>query len=161
MDPLNQRVARRAASSATRTGEDSNTSTEREQLSKFLRSQVAKVEALHQQQLNVQSGEHSSRHLVAKRVAARFIESREEAPNDPNVTGWRVACPDGHVRHNPYHNEGDAIDHAKMASDPEWFADRGCRLAPKPGRLERACPPCPGGKHWVVPILAEHRRWNN
>lgn len=23
-------------------------------------------------------------------------------------TGWRVVCPDGQYRHNPYHNEGDA-----------------------------------------------------
>lgn len=60
-----------------------------------------------------------------------------------------VVCPDGLVRHLPYHNLGDAESHARRASDPEWFAKRGCRLAPKPSILENAMTPCPGGKHDV------------
>jgi hypothetical protein len=72
--------------------------------------------------------------------------------------GWEVCCPDGIRRHNPYHNLGDAEAHARRASDPNWFAKRGCRLAPKPGRLEREAPPCSGGEHKAVPIIVQHAR---
>lgn len=71
-------------------------------------------------------------------------------------TGWRVVCPDGLYRHNPYHNEGDAIGHAQLASDPAWFAERGCRLAPKPTQRQQAMSPCSGGRHAVEPMLVEH-----
>lgn len=70
--------------------------------------------------------------------------------------GWEVVCPDHRVRHLPYHNLGDARGHARLASDPERFARRGCRLAPKAGALERSQPPCPGGTHTVRPIVMEH-----
>jgi hypothetical protein len=70
------------------------------------------------------------------------------------ATGWIVVCPDGIRRHNPYHSLGDAEAHARRASDPEWFGKHGCRLAPKPGRLEREAPPCPGGKHEVKLLRA-------
>lgn len=62
---------------------------------------------------------------------------------------WVVVCPDGLVRHLPYSHLDDAESHAKRASDPAWFAKRGCRLAPKPTILETAVSPCPGGKHDV------------
>ena len=66
---------------------------------------------------------------------------------------WEVVCPDGDVRHYPYHNRGDAEAHADRASDPSWFARRGCRLAPKPAPLEASRPPCPGGRHEARPVL--------
>ena len=79
-------------------------------------------------------------------------------PDDPLCSGWEVVCPDGLKRHNPYHNLGDARSHAEHASDPSWFQKRGCRLAPKPAKLELSQPKCPGGRHVVKPILLEPHR---
>jgi hypothetical protein len=77
---------------------------------------------------------------------------------DTDCAGWEVVCPDGRVRHLPYHNRGDAQSHARFASRSDWFAKRGCRLAPKPGQLERSQPPCSGGAHAVRPIAVLHTR---
>lgn len=71
-------------------------------------------------------------------------------------SGWEVVCPDGLVRHFPYHNLEDADAHATKASDPAWFAKRRCRLAPKPSDFEMRKPPCPGGAHHVRPIVLGH-----
>jgi len=79
-------------------------------------------------------------------------------PHDALCSGWEVVCPDGVKRHYPYHNLGDARAHAKRASDPKWFAMRGCRLAPKPSKLELSLPKCPGGRHEAKPILMEPHR---
>jgi hypothetical protein len=73
-----------------------------------------------------------------------------------DCAGWEVVCPDGRVRHLPYHNLGDARSHARFASRPDWFAKRGCRLAPNPGRLEQSQPPCSGGEHTVRPVVVQH-----
>ena len=81
-------------------------------------------------------------------------EREENAYGD--CAGWEVVCPDGRVRHLPYHNLGDARSHARFASRPDWFAKRGCRLASRPGELERAQPPCPGGEHSVRAVVVSH-----
>jgi len=74
----------------------------------------------------------------------------------PICGGWEVVCPDGRVRHNPYHNLGDAESTAEIASrfafgelGPEERA--GCRMWPEPSRVELASPPCSGGLHTVRP----------
>lgn len=85
------------------------------------------------------------------------MPSRQEE-TDTDCAGWEVVCPDGRVRHLPYHNLGDAQSHARFASRSDWFAKRGCRLAPKPGQLERSQPPCSGGAHAVRPIAVLHTR---
>ncbi len=72
--------------------------------------------------------------------------------------GWEVICPDGLSRHYPYHNYGDAESHTRRASDPGWFARRGCRLAPKASARELSMPPCPGGRHLVVALPIVHPR---
>jgi hypothetical protein len=86
-----------------------------------------------------------------KRAPARSVKSHE------TCAGWEVVCPDGRVRHFPYHNLGDAKSHARHASDADWFAKRGCRLAPKPSRLERSQPACCGGRHTVRALVIEHQ----
>ena len=73
---------------------------------------------------------------------------------EDDCAGWEVVCPDGRVRHLPYHNLGDARSHARFASRPDHFARRGCRLAPNPGQLERSCSPCSGGEHAVRPVAS-------
>lgn len=86
------------------------------------------------------------------------ICSGPSGADDALCSGWEVVCPDGVKRHYPYHNLGDAKSHARLASDPTRFANRGCRLAPKPSKLELALPKCPGGRHEVKPILMEPHR---
>lgn len=70
--------------------------------------------------------------------------------------GYEVVCPDGLVRSYPYHDKDGAESHVKHANDPAWFANRRCRLAPKPSELESSKPPCQGGEHHVRPILMQH-----
>lgn len=65
----------------------------------------------------------------------------------PLCTGYEVVCPDGCVRHYPFHNEGDAESTARLASE------RRCRLWPKPSPLELSQPPCPEGHHVVRPMV--------
>lgn len=65
--------------------------------------------------------------------------------------GWEAVCPDGRVRHNPFHNKGDAESMAKLATQ------RRCRLWPEPSELETKQPPCPEGKH-EVRLIAEMAR---
>ena len=60
------------------------------------------------------------------------------------------------MRHWPYHNFGDAESHARYASDPAWFKERGCRLAPEPDDLELSQSPCKGGRHVTRPVLMTH-----
>ncbi len=67
---------------------------------------------------------------------------------------WEVVCPDGRVRHYPYHNLGDAESTARIASKSGVAPGErvGCRMWPEPSPLEAAQPPCPGGSHTVRPI---------
>lgn len=65
---------------------------------------------------------------------------------------WEIVCPDGRLRHYPYHNRGDAEADARALSDPKRFAARGCRLGPGSSARERSQPPCPGGLHVVRPV---------
>ena len=62
--------------------------------------------------------------------------------------GWTVRCPDGKLRHYPYHNEGDARFDAKHISGEKekcWkFTDREDKS-------------CPGGEHTVEPVAFEHK----
>jgi len=74
-------------------------------------------------------------------------QSRRERPHP--CLGWRIVCPDGRVRHAPYHNEGDARCDArhdtkhghKFYEDnpPEWYD-----------------PSCSGGAHTVEPVSWAH-----
>ena len=57
--------------------------------------------------------------------------------------GWEIVCPDGSVRHHPYHNEGDARSDARTCSRRDCEADD--ELNPVAARL----PPCPQGVHSV------------
>ena len=84
--------------------------------------------------------------------------ARAEADRlDSGCAGWEVVCPDGRVRHWPYHNLDDAEAHAERASDLRWIARRGsCRLAPDMDELEASQPPCPGGRHETRPMLIVH-----
>ena len=61
--------------------------------------------------------------------------------------GYEVVCPDGRIRHMPYHNEGDA------RCDASVNTERGHRYSPG-NPPEWYDPPCPGGKHVVRPIVA-------
>lgn len=61
----------------------------------------------------------------------------------PLCTGYEVVCPDGRVRHYPFHNRGDAESTARLAGK------RRCRLWPDPSPLELSQPPCPEGEHTV------------
>lgn len=64
------------------------------------------------------------------------------------VAGYEVVCPDGRVRHYPYHNKGDADCDCGLMNEQQK-----CSFYPKPGRLERSQPPCPLGEHFVRPML--------
>jgi hypothetical protein len=70
----------------------------------------------------------------------------------------RIYCcparPDGLVRHLPCHNQGHAESHARFASNPEWFAKRGC-LAPKAGKQRAVNAAVPRGEHTVRPMIIE------
>lgn len=57
--------------------------------------------------------------------------------------GWEVVCPDGIVRHYPYHNKDDAEAEAR------YFTDTKCQRFKKKSPLEKQHPPCPGGEHTV------------
>jgi hypothetical protein len=75
--------------------------------------------------------------------------------------GYEVVCPDGRVRHMPYHNLGDAESTARVASryavgELAHDVRAGCRCWPEPSRLELSHPPCDGGPHTVRPIAFTH-----
>ena len=72
---------------------------------------------------------------------------RDGAMKAAQCMGWEAVCPDGRVRHYPFHNEDDAEAAAERATA------RGCRPSPKPSDLVRSQPPCCGGIH-VVRMLA-------
>ena len=58
--------------------------------------------------------------------------------------GSEVVCPDGKVRHFPYHNQGDAL------CDARTYSRKGCRAwGGEPSPLEEQLPPCPEGGHTV------------
>lgn len=97
------------------------------------------------------------RENARKRAGNAFQKTSSEADlHDLVCSGWEIVCPDGRVRHYPYHNHGDAQSHAEFASDPKWFAKRGCRLGPESDELELSQPPCPGGDHVARPIMLVH-----
>ena len=64
--------------------------------------------------------------------------------------GHEIVCPDGRVRHYPYHNKGDADADAKHAST------KGCSFFKNKSRLETSQPPCPSGKHKTRPVAFAH-----
>ena len=74
--------------------------------------------------------------------------------NDTSASceGWEVVCPDGRVRHYPFHNEGDARGEARHATS------RRCH-SPKLdlSEIELAQPPCPEGTHVVRAVAEMHR----
>lgn len=61
--------------------------------------------------------------------------------------GWEVVCPDGYVRHHPFHNEDDAHAMAVRATSKRCRGARTLALAIEP--------PCPGGLH-TVRVVAMH-----
>jgi hypothetical protein len=65
-------------------------------------------------------------------------------------TGWEIVCPDGRVRHYPFHNFDDAEDAA------EHCAKR-CDPFRVPSELMASQPPCPHGPHAVRPILMQDK----
>lgn len=66
--------------------------------------------------------------------------------------GWEVVCPDGKVRHFPYHNYGDAT------CDAEVYSSKGCRgNSLRPSVLQRREGPCPEGIHTVRPNSFVHK----
>lgn len=72
----------------------------------------------------------------------------ERAAQREKAISYEVVCPDGRIRTNPYTNQSDANAHAeRVSSNPPYVGS--CRIAPKPGALERALPPCPGGPHHI------------
>lgn len=87
------------------------------------------------------------------RVVQDYQLQVERGPRNNPAHGYEIVCPDGRVRHYPYHNKGDALSTARTVSDPAWHGERGaCRIAPNPSPLEESQPPCPGGKHTVRPV---------
>jgi hypothetical protein len=41
----------------------------------------------------------------------------EGAAQKTDGEGYEIVCPDGHVRHYPYHNEDDALFDAKLCDE--------------------------------------------
>lgn len=73
------------------------------------------------------------------------------APGGKPCSGWEVVCPDGRVRHYPYHNQDDA------QCDADGYSEEGCQghyRHPNPLQLQN--PPCPEGPHTVRPIGFAH-----
>ena len=70
--------------------------------------------------------------------------------SDPVCYGWEIVCPDGKVRHYPFHDEDDAKAEAMLASSQR------CRLWSAPSDLETSQPPCPEGEH-TVRLVEMHR----
>ncbi len=56
---------------------------------------------------------------------------------------WQIVCPDGHVRHAPYHDEAEA------RGDAAVFTATGCRLFGSASSARDNLPPCGGGMHEV------------
>lgn len=64
--------------------------------------------------------------------------------------GYEIVCPDGRVRHYPYHNEGDAESDART-----YTRKQHCRVEPDDPR-GWGDPPCPQGEHTTRPIAMMH-----
>jgi hypothetical protein len=60
---------------------------------------------------------------------------------------FEIVCPDGHVRHFPYTNFGDAEFDAGLIDKSGR-----CRFYATPNELEAKLPVCPGGAHTVRPV---------
>lgn len=63
-----------------------------------------------------------------------------------HCNGHEIVCPDGSVRHYPFHNEGDAKSDAR-----HYTEKRDCKVGPR-SPPEWGDPPCPQGEHTVRPI---------
>jgi hypothetical protein len=64
--------------------------------------------------------------------------------------GWEIVCPDGRVRHYPFHNLDDAEDaagHCAKRCDPYKI----------PSDLMTSQPPCPHGTHTVRPVVMQDK----
>lgn len=92
----------------------------------------------------------SSRRDQGREVELRPSRGAPPAPTRHTCAGWEVVCPDGRVRHYPFHNFGDAESMARLAKE------RRCRLYPEPSPIELSQPPCPEGEHVVRPIVFDH-----
>lgn len=67
--------------------------------------------------------------------------------------GWEVVCPDGRMRHYPFHNEGDAASEARRATAKSCHHPR-----LKQSTLELSQPPCPEGEHVARALPEVHAR---
>lgn len=98
---------------------------------------------------------HLKRLITASERAKDLMTDEESGSNNPgkknaSCDGFEVVCPDGHVRHYPFHNEGDAASAANRATTKK------CRPAPNPSPIELLHPPCLGGEHTVRAIDLSH-----
>lgn len=73
----------------------------------------------------------------------------------PTCSGFEIVCPDGNVRHYPFHHEDDAKAMANAATRNKKAQDHdkrpGCSPWSEPSDLELRHPPCAGGHHTVRP----------
>lgn len=69
------------------------------------------------------------------------------------VQGYEIVCSDGHARHYPYFNKGDAVCDAEVFDE----GDR-CRFDVDTPPEVRAHGPCPGGVHVVREIVFDPPR---
>lgn len=66
--------------------------------------------------------------------------------------GYEIVCPDGRVRHFPFHNEGDAASDAR-----HYSRELDCKTGPRsPAEWRR--PPCPQGRHSVREVEFTHAK---
>lgn len=77
------------------------------------------------------------------------------SPFGTPCSGWEIVCPDGRVRHYPYHNREDAEDTALEAEARRASTAR-CSFWDQPSDLELSQPQCPGGSHVVRLIPMQH-----
>jgi hypothetical protein len=62
------------------------------------------------------------------------------------VMMFEIVCPDGVVRHLPYHQRSDAVFDARVCTTRSNHDANGCNLYPQDPPQD---PPCPGGTHTV------------
>ena len=73
----------------------------------------------------------------------RIGELVETDDQECDCGGWEIVCPDGRVRHYPFHGKGDAD------ADAEEMLSRCCQVWKQPSELKISQPPCPEGRHTV------------
>ena len=95
------------------------------------------------------AGARVSRKPMAVTGLPRVPELHLAAPR--RCQGWEVVCPDGHVRHFPYHNHGDARCDAEVYSERHDVC-RDAFILDRPTPLQR----CRGGRHVVRELVFRH-----